>query len=172
MNSVEITIVGREIHNVNHETWVESEYAFVPLHTVLIQICIPECYIYTAGTLFPSPALKIWIWGSCDDFGKCILMFLPSLSDLYSSMSLSNELYMHSNARFSRISNCIIFNSPKYLIGRYAFASKTSKMQFSHLVIFYVSSKLNPRATKKGLGSELSQYARVFSPVAIEDMMS
>ena len=125
----------------------------VQLHTVLIKCRHPGvshlcCWYFCLYFFTHFPPSKPECGGAVVILWSVFWRVFLRLSGLTSTVPLSNVLWINSNARFFRNSNCVIFNYPKYLIARYAFTSETAKIntktQFSHLVVFHVSSKLNP----------------------------
>ena len=163
LNSVEIAIVCCRVHNLNNETWVASEYIFSTIiHsygkilayrsvTFMLLVLLLVLFTHLPHSKPECGGAVVILWSL---FWRVFLHF----SGLSSSVPLSNLLWINSNASFFWNSNCVIFNSPKYLIARYAFLSETAKInaktQFDHLLV-NVERK---RSAKIGRASCISSF--------------
>ena len=146
------------LHDAESIMWImkhelHRNISFVQLHAVLIKFGHPGvshlcCWYFCLYFFTHLPPSKPECGGAVDILWSIFWRVFPRLSGLSSSVPLSNVLWINSNASFFWNSKFVIFNYPKYLIARYVFTSETAKInaktQFSHLVVFCVSSKLNP----------------------------
>ena len=133
-------------HDAESIMWImknelHRNISVVKLHTVLIKFGHPGvshlCYWYFWLYFFTHfPPSKPECGGAVVILWSLFLRVFFRHNGLSSSVPPSNVLWINSNASFFRNSNCVIIIYPKYLIAKYAF--------ISHLVVFHVSSKLNP----------------------------